>query len=133
MLTSLAPEIDSINKPYWDGLEQGKLLYQSCACGHRWLPARALCPNCLTSSWGWKQAHGRGKIISWVVYHTAHHDSLKDKLPYNVALVELEEGPRLLTNILPGDAALKVEGTVRLDIDPAAAVKLPLFRIEETE
>lgn len=45
-------------------------------------------------------ASGRGRLVSWVVYHTAYHDWFADRLPYNVAIVELEEGPRLITNLV---------------------------------
>lgn len=129
MLTDLFPEIDTVNKPYWDGLAEGKLLYQSCACGHCWLPARLSCPACLSPDWRWIPAAGRGRILSWVIYHVAYHESLKDKLPYNVAVVELDEGPRLLTNILADNAALAAEAPVRLVVDPTAQVKLPLFEL----
>lgn len=128
MLTDLVPEIDAVNKPYWDGLADGKLLYQSCPCGHRWLPARLCCPSCLSPNWRWVAASGRGRILSWVVYHVAYHDSLKDKLPYNVAVVELDEGPRLLTNILADNDALVAGAPVQLVVDMAAPVKLPLFQ-----
>jgi uncharacterized OB-fold protein len=128
MLTDLVPEIDTVNKPYWDGLAEGKLRYQSCGCGHRWLPARLCCPSCLSPDWRWVPASGRGRILSWVVYHVAYHESLMDKLPYNVAIVELEEGPRLLTNILADNDALVAEAPVQLVVDMAAPVKLPLFQ-----
>lgn len=133
MSTSLRPEIDSINKLYWDGLAEGRLLFQSCACGHRWLPARALCPNCLKTDWHWQQAGGRGKIKSWVVYHVAYHESVQDKLPYNVALVELEEGPRLLTNIVGDDPALAAEVPVRLTVNTTGPTPLALFELAKED
>ena len=48
---------------------------------------------------------GRGKVNSWVVFHQAYFSSFKDDIPYNVAEVELEEGPRLLTNLVEVDDA----------------------------
>ena len=95
------PEPTPISQPYWDGLKQGRLTFQRCRkCAHAWLPARAECPNCLAAEWDWTEATGKGRVVSWVIYHHAYHEAFKAKLPYNVALVELDEGPRLMTNII---------------------------------
>ncbi len=106
-MTALAkPDIDDVNRPHWDGLREGTLRFQACeACGHIWLPPRGHCPACLADAAEWREAGGGGTLISWVVYHVAYHESLKDRLPYNVAIVELDEGPRLLTNVVGCDHA----------------------------
>ena len=127
----LQPDVDSINRPFWEGLAEGKLLFQACRCGHRWLPARAFCPACLKATWTWQAAIGRGRIRSGVVYHHAYHPAFKDRLPYNVALVELEEGPRLLTNILAPNDALRPGADVRLAIDIHRKVPLAVFELVE--
>ena len=80
-------------------MDEGRLTYQACACGHAWLPPRTECPSCLDSTWVWKVAVGRARLVSWVVYFVAYDEAFKNKLPYNVAIVELEEGPRLISNI----------------------------------
>jgi len=128
-IASPVPEIDSINEPHWLGLKSGVLRYQACACGHSWLPPRAFCPHCLGADWAWREASGKGKIVSWVVYHTAYHPAFKDKLPYNVAIVELEEGPRLITNILDANDRLSVDAQVRLEIDTSRETPLAQFRL----
>jgi len=92
---------EGLEQPALDALAQGRLLYPKCRCGHAWLPVSPECPNCLYGDrWTWTQAGGTGTVESWVVYHVAYHPSVKDKLPYNVAIVSLDEGPRLGTNIL---------------------------------
>ena len=48
----------------------------------------------------WRPAEGSGKMVSWVVFRVAYHEAFKDKVPYNVALVELKEGPRLISSVL---------------------------------
>ena len=109
------PEITPLNAPYWRGLDEGELRFQACSCGARWLPARPECPNCLRGDgWRWERSAGRGRLYSWVVYHAAYHPAFAERLPYNVAIVELDEGPRLITNIdaPPGD--LRAHMTVRL-------------------
>ena len=106
-MTALAqPEIDDSSKPHWYCLREGQLRFQACqACDHVWLPPRSHCPACLSDSFAWRVAGGGATLISWVVYHIVYHESLKDRLPYNVAIVALDEGPRLITNIVDCDLA----------------------------
>lgn len=127
------PEIDGINKPYWDALAAGRLTFQQCSCGHRWLPPRAACPQCLRRHWSWQAAAGTGRIKSWVVYHVAYHEAFRDKLPYNVAIVELDEGPRLITNIVADNAALRAEARVRLSVSQEDGFALARFDLAEED
>lgn len=132
MANDLTLEIDALNKPYWEAIEQGRLTYQSCTdCGHNWHTARAQCPVCLSANLAWKTASGDGRIISWVVYHVAYHPAFEHRLPYNVALVELAEGPRLLSNVLCDAARLHAYAPVRLLIDTSADVPLPCFEMKQ--
>jgi uncharacterized OB-fold protein len=94
------PDITATNRLFWEGLDQGRLLFQECDRGHRWLPARDFCPECLSSSFQFVEASGRATVLSWVVYRTAFNDAFKDRVPYNVSLVQLAEGPRMMTNVL---------------------------------
>ncbi|MCC6247980.1 MAG: OB-fold domain-containing protein [Rubrivivax sp.] len=129
------PEINELTRPYWDALREGRLVFQRCGCGHAWLPARHECPACLASAPGnarWEPASGRGTLVSWVVYHTAYHPAFESRLPYNVALVQLEEGPRLLTNIVDGHAALTSEAAdrpVELEVQWEGDLALARFRL----
>ena len=124
-------DIDALNAPYWEGIAAGSLKFQRCENHHAWLPARTACPTCLSAEWQWITAAGTGRIVSWVVYHHAYHPSVKDKLPYNVALVQLDEGPRLLTNILAPNESLSGDAPVRLAIDTAAVQPLATFALAE--
>lgn len=114
MTNSITIDIDPISEPYWAGLREGRLRYQACSCGHAWLPPRAICPSCLGSSWEWRDAQGGGVIKSWVVYHVAYHPQFKERLPYNVAIVKLDEGPQLITNIAAPNTDLHIGARVRL-------------------
>jgi uncharacterized OB-fold protein len=121
------PEITPLNEPYWQALAEGQLKFQRCNhCGHAWLPPRGECPECLRADWTWQIASGRAKLVSWVVYHIAYHPAFKDRVPYNVAVVELEEGPRLISNII-GDGALAIDRALALVIEQEAGVALPRF------
>lgn len=96
-------------------LAQGRLLYPSCSCGHAWLPPSPECPNCLhPERWSWAQASGLATVESWVVYHVAYHPAFKDRVPYNVAIVSLDEGPRLITNLLAPLDQIHIGQRVRL-------------------
>ncbi len=133
MSSELKPEINAANAAYWDGLSRGELRYQSCRhCGHRWLPARSICPGCLKEETEWRTASGRGTLKSWVVYHVAYHPSFERRVPYNVALVELEEGPRLLTNILGEAPRLRGDAPVRLQVETNGNVPLATFVLDDS-
>lgn len=123
-----APARTAINAPYWDALERGRLLFQECEAGDRWLPPRAHCPRCLSDAISWTPAAGGARLLSWVIYHRAYDSSFERLLPYNVALVELEEGPRLLTNVVELDASgLAVGMRLRLQIEREEGVALARF------
>ncbi len=128
------PEITELNRPYWEGLAAERLLYQHCeGCGHNWLPPRADCPSCLAPGPAWQQACGTGRVVSWVVYHKAYADHLKDHIPYDVTIVELDEGVRILTNVIDSDAgkALSVGAPVRLAIAREEGIALARFRLDK--
>lgn len=119
-----------LTAPYWDSLQQGQLSFQKCRrCGHAWLPARTECPSCLHADWHWVPASGRAKVVSWVVFHIAYHKAFEGRLPYNVALIELEEGPRLISNVvgLPDPNALRIDQPVILRIEREGDFALPRF------
>ena len=115
--------------PYWHSLEAGRLTYQHCVCGHRWLPPRTECPSCLGTDWSWRDASGRGKLVSWVVYFVAYDEAFKEKLPYNVAIVELEEGVRLVSNIIgcPDGQGLELDMPLELAVEHEGDVVLARF------
>jgi uncharacterized OB-fold protein len=127
-LLSLTP----LNQVYWEALRAGHLDHQRCAaCGKAWLPPREQCPGCLQESWVWETSKGRGRLISWVVYHVAPNPDFASKLPYNVALVELDEGPRLITNLvdLERGAPPRIEAPVELEIQEEGGLALARFRV----
>jgi len=95
---------DPYSAPYWQGLRERKVLLPRCQdCGRATLPAGPCCPNCLSERLQWEAASGRGRVVAYAEYHHAFDPALADTLPYNVALVQLEEGPSLITNIVCDD------------------------------
>lgn len=123
------PDINEVSRPYWEALREGQLVVQRCNCGHVWLPARRHCPACLSPDVRWERASGRGRLLSWVVYYTSYHAAFEARLPYNVSLVQLEEGPRLLTNIVDPNESLAADAPVELKVEWEEDVALARFRL----
>ena len=122
------PTVTPLTQPFWEGLDAGELRYQRCgACAHAWLPAREECPRCLSDDVSWQPSAGRGRLISWVVYHQAFHPAFAERLPYNVAVVELEEGPRLITNVNADQDALAVEMPLVVSIESESGIRVARF------
>jgi uncharacterized OB-fold protein len=95
------PYVNGDNREFWAGCKEHELRFQKCkACGHvRW-PAAIICPLCYSKEVEWIVARGKGKVYTFAVYHVAYHPGFENDLPYVVADVELDEGPRLVTNIV---------------------------------
>jgi uncharacterized OB-fold protein len=95
------PLRDKYTAPFWAGLMENRLRLPRCrACGHLLFPIGPCCSNCLSEELEWTDLSGRGQVWSYIVYHHAFDPAFADKLPYNVALVMLDEGPSMLTNIV---------------------------------
>jgi uncharacterized OB-fold protein len=87
--------------PFWEAAFRGELRMQQCAdCGHVRFPPALLCARCLSDRAEWVRLSGRGTVYSWIVVHQSQHPAFNADVPYNVAIVELEEGPRLHTNLI---------------------------------
>jgi uncharacterized protein len=87
--------------PFWEGAKEKRLLLPCCQlCGKFWFPPSRRCPHCLSGDFEWREVKGTGRIYSFVVFHRVYHPAFEGDVPYTVAIVELEEGPRMLTNIV---------------------------------
>ena len=116
---------------FWQGCRDGVLLLQRCRdCGHLQYYPRAVCTGCLSSNLDWRRASGRGRIHSFTTVHRALSPAFEDDLPYVVAVIELEEGPRMVSRLRNCD-------TTRVSIDLPVEVAfervnaecvLPVFR-----
>ena len=118
-------------KPFWDNLKEHKLTVQRCnACqAYFTFPPQALCAKCLSSDNEWVPVSGKGTIYSHVTYHRAWHPAYQDQIPYNVSLVDLDEGPRLVSNVVdipPAD--VKVGMAVEVIFEDHDEYTLPKFK-----
>ncbi|TMA93377.1 MAG: Zn-ribbon domain-containing OB-fold protein, partial [Deltaproteobacteria bacterium] len=93
------PRVDEESRGYWEALARHELYFQRCRdCGTARFYPRALCPACLSSATEWVRASGRGTVYTFTVTHQNQTPGFREELPYVLAMVELAEGPRLLTN-----------------------------------
>lgn len=97
------PAVDAVSAPYWEATKRGELLYQECpACGNRQLYPRACCTRCLAEP-EWRTASGEGVIHTFSVVRQNYAAPFARWTPYVVAVIELEEGPRLMGNVVGTD------------------------------
>ncbi len=93
------PQADNVSSPYWSAAADGKVLYQECpSCGHRQFYPRAMCTSCASTP-EWRESAGRGTVHTYTVIRQNHAQPFKDELPYVVAMIELDEGPRMMSNV----------------------------------
>ena len=92
----------SASETYWEGLCNGKLRYQHCMnCSTANFPPRECCSACQSSELEWRDSSGQGVIHSITTVHRAPSPRFKKKAPYDLAIVELDEGFRIMINVTP--------------------------------
>ena len=100
-LQPIRPTLTGINRPFWDACRERRLTAQRCTgCGELRYPPAEVCPQCLSSDSEWRDLSGRGKIFSFIIIHRGYHPYWAERVPYNVALIELEEGLRMFSNVV---------------------------------
>jgi uncharacterized OB-fold protein len=129
-----APRPDPESAPYWAATLEGRLVVQRCtSCGNHQLYARAHCLRC-RSTVEWVEASGRGTIYSFTVIRQNFARPFRDQLPYIVAIVDLDEGARLMTNIVGSEPAdVRIGAPVRVRFEPVSdEAALPMFELDDT-
>ena len=125
------PSISDFNRPFWEGAKKHEFRMQRCNdCKKVWGPNGPVCPNCFSTNYSWEALSGRGKVASWVVFHKLYHPSFANDIPYNVAFIELAEGPRIIANVvgMPNDEIMiGMPVTVTFE-DVNDQVSIPRFR-----
>jgi len=129
--TKPLPTITDENREFWEGARRGRLRMQKCGdCGHIRYPISHVCPKCLSYNFNWTDLSGRGEVFSYIVFHQLYNKAFEKDIPYNVALVQLEEGPRMYSNVVGVDNdAVKVGDKVEVTFDPVTPeVTIPRFK-----
>ena len=128
------PVIDPGSRPFWDAARAHQLSIPRCrACGKHHFYPRELCPHCHSDDLEWVDASGKGTIYSYTIARKPAGPVFAADVPYIVALVTLDEGPRMMTNIVTADVEnIRIDDrvTVRFD-DVTPELTLPRFSLDK--
>ncbi|HVL80562.1 MAG TPA: Zn-ribbon domain-containing OB-fold protein [Actinomycetota bacterium] len=116
---------DALTAPWWEATSEERLLVQRCgSCGNAQHYPRSLCTKCWSADLAYVESPGEGEVYSYTVVHRSPHPAFA--APYTVALVRLDEGPVILTNIVGGEVGCGSRVRVVWE-DLSDGRKLPLF------
>ncbi|OON72753.1 hypothetical protein B1H18_28830 [Streptomyces tsukubensis] len=125
---------DAETQPFWDGVAAGELRLQRCGeCDRAVFYPRALCPHCFGDRLDWFTSPGKGTVYAYTVARRAFSPSAGTP-PYTVALIDLDEGVRMLSRIV-GDSPVRIGDRVELEITRLGgedSPALPCFRVRES-
>jgi uncharacterized OB-fold protein len=124
------PVANADSKPYWDAARERRLVIRKCkACGELHFMPRHLCPVCWSEQLEWVDASGTGTVHSFTVIRRASDPAFAPLVPYTVALIDLDEGPRMMANIVGANAlAVKIGDRVQVAFeDRGGGAMLPQF------
>jgi uncharacterized OB-fold protein len=117
--------------PFWEGTRAGELRLQRCdSCGSHILYPRPRCPECGADALSWVRATGHARLYSYVISHLAAPGWVGE-VPYVIAVVELEEGPRMMSNLLgvpPDPHSLPLDMPLEVVFEARGEIMLPLFK-----
>ena len=118
--------------PYWQAAREHRLALPKCEdCRKFWFPPSRTCPHCLSTKFSFENVSGKGKIFSFVTFHRVYRPAFANDVPYVVALIELDEGPRLLSNIM-GVTHDQVKCEMRVEVvfdDYDEEISIPKFKL----
>jgi uncharacterized OB-fold protein len=127
------PMITPENERYWQGCKQHELWMRHCnACAKPYFYPRDVCPMCGSRDVDWKQMSGRGTLYTYAIVHRPPTPGFADDVPFITAIVQLDEGPRMMTNLTgiePDPATITVGMPVQVTFeDLTEEISLPKFR-----
>ena len=125
-----APQPSPESNAFWRAARHHTLVLPRCnQCGEFWFPPALFCPACLSGDMALRKVSGRGRVYTFSVVHRANHPAFAGEVPYVVAVIELDEGPRMLSNVVDIDPD-KVRCDMRVAVkflDLAADISIPVF------
>jgi uncharacterized OB-fold protein len=125
------PTPDPETQPYWDAAKEGKLLIRRCnACKRPYFYPRDFCPHCWSEDVSWEEASGRATLYTWSVVRRNDLPPWGERVPYVAAVVDLAEGPRMMTNVVECEFdALTAGMELEVVYQPISDdVTIPVFR-----
>lgn len=126
------PVVDSDSRPYWEAAARHEFRLPFCRdCEKHFFMPRVLCPRCHGDRVEWRAASGSGVIYSYTIARRPAGPAFAARVPYVVALIDLDEGVRLLSNVVTQDVvAVRIGQRVRVEFeDVGEGVALPVFRV----
>jgi uncharacterized OB-fold protein len=125
------PQPTPETQPFWDAAQVDELRVQRCLdCDEYYFYPRPFCPTCLGDNVSWERVSGRATLLSYVINHRPA-PGFEDEAPYAIAVVELEEGPRLLTNIVGIENTpehLVLDMPLEVTFEDQGGTKVPKFK-----
>ncbi len=124
-----APTSDDASAPFFEGAARGALMLQRCRnCSRHAFPVEEICTNCLQTDYEWVEASGDATLHTFAVMHRLYHPGFADELPYNIAVVELAEGPRMNARVDAPNDDLEVGMALKAAFEQAEDVSVPVFK-----
>jgi uncharacterized OB-fold protein len=125
------PHPSPVTRPFWEACARHELVLQRCAaCSSAVFYPRSVCPACGSSELTWVPAGGFGTLHTYTVARRPTHRKLADRVPYVIAIVELDEGPRLTSTVVGTDPDdLTIGSRVQVDFEDDETVSYPVFRV----
>ncbi len=127
------PQPTRITQPYWDAAKESRLVIQQCACCKtRQFYPREFCAACLSDDIEWIDSAGLGTVYTYTVNRRPSNAALSEKVPYVVAMIDLDEGVRMMANIIDTPPeAVRIGSRVRVCFERVSdEITLPQFRLE---
>lgn len=124
-----APTPTGETERFWQGCRDRELLLQHCSVCERWVfYPRAICPHCWSDALEWRVASGTGTVRSFTTVHKPGHPGWKAAAPYTVAVIDLTEGPRMLTALVGVEPAdVRIGAAVAVAFEAVGEYTLPFF------
>jgi hypothetical protein len=109
------PEEPELTEAFWEAAKRGELVIPRCnfCADFFWYPREA-CPNCLHADWDWTPVSGRARLHTYTVVRQPAHPAFQDEVPYAFAMIQLDEGVRMMSNV------------VNCDVPDGLSVNMPL-------
>jgi uncharacterized protein len=129
-MSTVVPPVGHLDDRYfWEGTARGELLVQRCSCGHLRFPPAPQCPECSSAHFEVIAVSGRGTIYAWII---SHHPTKNDESPRVVVLVALDEGVRMVSNLVECELdEVANDLVVEVCFMPEENFTLPQFRLAE--